>query len=260
MLKLVKGQYLGVTRQHYERSPLSFIDITYHQKVFTGWHAHERAHITFVLNGGNRETRKNTDKSVSAGQVIFYNSGELHRNDYTVFPSRNLNLEIDPIFFKSFEVNEYRVNEAVQNGRLTSQEFMRLFYESVYKDAVADDSTQMLLLSFLNSNSSINAPSWLERIRDVLHDQWNTWPTLLELAAEAGVHPVTLSKYFHRFFGCTFGAYLRKIKTQHAIMMIRRNAYPLSYICHACGFSDQSHFIRCFKEQTGMLPNQLARL
>jgi len=259
MLNLEKGQYLGLNRRYDRQETLNFIDTTYHEKVFNGWHAHERAHLTFVLNGGNREQRKNSDEPRFTGQVVFYHSHELHRNDHTVFPSRNLNLEIDPSFFGEYKVTGEQFEYALKAGTLTSLEFTRLFNESIFKDALTDDSLKLLLLSCLGGTPIQNTPDWLFRIRDLLNDCWDSWPTLSELAAETSVHPVTLSKYFHRFFGCTLSAYMRNLKAQHGLVMIRSGKYSLSEISHACGYSDQSHFIRCFKGATGMLPKHFER-
>src|ERR1051325_2157158 len=113
MLNLKEGQFLGTNRRNYRHRTLNFIDTTYHETVFDGWHTHTRPHLTFVLNGGNREKRKNSDQTLITGQVVFYHSGEPHRNDHTVFPSRNLNLEIEPAFFEEYQLTEELVYAAV---------------------------------------------------------------------------------------------------------------------------------------------------
>lgn len=259
MINLEKGQYLGVNRQYCSQSSLSFIDTAYSEKVFNGWHAHERAHLTLVLNGGNLEKRKNGEQALLAGKVVFYHSQELHQNDYTIFPSRNLNLEIDDSFFTNYGITEQQIGQAIDSGQLTSLEFTRLFHETVFKSPVSSDSLHLLLISF-TQEAGKTTPDWLMRLRELLHDRWDQWPTLTELAAESQVHPVTVSKYFHRFFGCTLGSYMRKLKAQHALAMVRSGRYSLSEICHACGFADQSHFIRSFKDATGMLPKKFEKL
>lgn len=259
MMKLQEGEYLGVNRPYASQAALRFIDTAYHQKVFNGWHAHDKAHLTLVLNGGNREMRKNSDQPLVTGQVVFYHSGELHRNDHTVFPSRNLNLEIDNYFFEHYEIQEQQLNQALTSGRITSLEITRLFNETVLTGPASADSQHLLLLSFLQ-RAERDTPVWLFRLQELLHDRWDQWPSLAELSAEAGVHPVTLSKYFHRFFGCTLSVYLRKLKAAHGLALIRSGKFSLSEICHACGFADQSHFIRSFKDATGMLPKKFEKL
>ncbi|WP_129716179.1 helix-turn-helix transcriptional regulator [Pedobacter sp. SYP-B3415] len=254
LLSLEEGQYLGKNRRSLHYDKLNFIDTTYHEKVFNGWHMHERAHLTLVLNGGNREIRKNSDRALITGQVVFYHSGEVHRNDHTIVPSRNLNLEIDPGFFADYQLTEQQIDTAIRNGQLSSLEIMSLFNEVLFQEDTSTAGVHLLLLGAVTEVAKRNIPDWLLRLRDLLNDRWDSWPSLCDLAAEADVHPVTISKYFHRFFECTLGVYMRKLKAQHAFTMIRSGNHSLSEIAHACGFADQSHFSRCFKATTGMLP------
>jgi len=259
MLNLGQGEYLGVNNPYQSRASLHFVDTAYHQKVFNGWHAHEAAHLTLVLNGGNLEKREAGEKTLLTGDVIFYHSHEMHRNDHTIFPSRNLNLEIEHAFFDRYDIGEQQIAGALTTGKITSLEMARLFQETVLSDPISADSLHLLLLSFLQSPEK-KVPSWLYKVQEMLHDNWYQWPTLTDLSSAAQVHPVTLSKYFHRFFGCTLGSYMRRLKTQHALVMIRSGKYQLSEICHYCGFADQSHFIRIFKDATGMLPKKFEKL
>jgi AraC family transcriptional regulator len=83
--------------------------------------------------------------------------------------------------------------------------------------------------------------------------------TLQRLALETGVHPVTISKHFPRYFNCTLSVYIRKLRVQKAIGMLKANDTTLKGIAYACGFSDQSHFIRCFKTYTGFLPKDFRK-
>ncbi|QMW02489.1 helix-turn-helix domain-containing protein [Spirosoma foliorum] len=231
----------------------------YPAKVSEEWHSHEQAHVTFMLRGGNRERRTKTEQQLGAGQLVFYHSRELHRNDHTLFPSRNLNLEIEPIFFQTYHLTEHQVDQAVKTGRLTGLEVTRLFYEALHPDPSAADSLHLLLLGYLQKTKGPGRPVGLLRAREWLHDNWYTWPTLAELAAVAGLHPVTLSKYFPQYFGYSLSQYMRRLKVQQALPLVSASRYSLSEIAYRCGFADQSHFIRCFKEQTGMPPSSFKR-
>ena len=50
-------------------------------------------------------------------------SYELHRNVHTIFPSRNLNLEVGNSFFDHYDINEKQLSLAMTSGRPTSLEF-----------------------------------------------------------------------------------------------------------------------------------------
>jgi AraC family transcriptional regulator len=42
--------------------------------------------------------------------------------------------------------------------------------------------------------------------------------------------------------------------------MIKQSNSDLSQVAYACGFADQSHFIRTFKSMTGLLPAKFKNL
>ncbi len=62
------------------------------------------------------------------------------------------------------------------------------------------------------------------------------------MATIIGVHPVTISKYFPRYFSCTLGEYMRKLKIEKSLSLIKSPGNSLTNVAYACGFFDQSHF------------------
>ena len=119
-----------------------------------------------------------------------------------------------------------------------------------------------LLLTLLQSTSeppSQNLPGWAIKLKTLLHDRWCEVVPLDESAQELGVHPVTISKSFARYFGCTYGTYLRKLKIERSIPLVKDPRLSLTQVALRCGFSDQSHFTRSFKEATGLLPRDVRR-
>jgi AraC family transcriptional regulator len=74
------------------------------------------------------------------------------------------------------------------------------------------------------------------------------------IAAAAGIHPVHLARVFRRHCGYTLGDYVRKLRVDFAARQLLATDEPLAGIAFAAGFSDQSHFTKVFKRQTGMTP------
>jgi AraC family transcriptional regulator len=93
-----------------------------------------------------------------------------------------------------------------------------------------------------------------------MHDRWNESLSLQVLSDETGIHPVTISYYFPKYFACTFGAYMRKLKVSHALTLMKAGNTSLTSIAYECGFADQSHFIHTFKNLTGFLPAKYRKL
>ena len=85
-------------------------------------------------------------------------------------------------------------------------------------------------------------------------------PTLSELAAEVGLHPVHVASTFRRHVGCTVGHYLRQRRVTWACQQLAGTDAPLAEIALEAGFADQSHFCRTFKRHVGLTPAAYRRL
>ena len=100
-------------------------------------------------------------------------------------------------------------------------------------------------------------PSWLERVLDLLHSRFRERITLDELAREAGVHPMHLTRVFRRFHGRSIGEAQREMRLDWAERLIRASDEPIGRIAIRAGFSDQSHFTRVFRASRGVTPGAL---
>ncbi len=63
-----------------------------------------------------------------------------------------------------------------------------------------------------------------------------------------------LSSVFHRKTGVTFREYLRRVRVESAKAHIGANELSVSEIAELVGYGDTSHFLRAFKNVTGMTP------
>jgi AraC family transcriptional regulator len=243
---------------------ISLIQTEHNEKTFEGWHSHKNAHITLFLKGGTIEKRKNETISVSPGTILFYHSDELHLNQNTIFPSKNINIEIDERYFDEFEINEDILKNATANKIKTKLLILKIYKESLINDAFSNDSINMLLsYSLSNKNYSDNfskCPSWVKIIYELLNDCWNENPSLTHLSKTLDINPISISKHFPKYFGATLGEYMRKLKVNRSIQLINQTPESLTKIGFECGFSDQSHFIRTFKEETGFLPKDFRKI
>jgi len=98
-------------------------------------------------------------------------------------------------------------------------------------------------------------PGWLIRAEELVHATLDDTPSLAEIAAAVEVHPVHLSRTFRRFYGCTLGEYVRRLRVRRAAEALVRTDLPLSRIALEAGFSDQAHFSRVFKQLVGCTPS-----
>jgi AraC family transcriptional regulator len=258
MIRLESAAYLGKNRKSFSLDGIVVSETEYTQKVSEDWHYHVNNHLTYILHGGNREQRKNYEAQALPGKLFMYPSGILHRNLNTAHPSKNINLEVEDRFLIQYDLT-FSVSSSVDLKFL----LLKIFKECLISDNDSATAIQALVLNLfesLHEKDERISPRWVALIEEVLQDRWNENVSLMELSNELKLHPVTVSKSFPKHFNCTLGTYSRKIKIDRAISLIRQSDRLLTEIALECGFFDQSHFIKAFKEVTGFTPKEFQRL
>ena len=139
----------------------------------------------------------------------------------------------------------------------------RLYGEFRNSDEVSPlvmEGLALEIMSELSRNSmkdsAKKSPAWLKRARDVIHSRFSECLTLAGVAESVDVHPVHLASVFRRFYRCSVGEYIRRLRIESACEEIARSDTPLTQIALGAGFSDQSHFSKTFKHLMGMTPSQ----
>lgn len=110
---------------------------------------------------------------------------------------------------------------------------------------------------YLQKNKGKKAPAWAKALREMIQDQVDTNMTLSlqQISDELEINPAYLSREFSKYFdNLSFGDYIRKLRIEKAISLIETTGHHLGEIAYLTGFSDQSHFTRIFKQQTGQTP------
>jgi AraC-like DNA-binding protein len=110
---------------------------------------------------------------------------------------------------------------------------------------------------YLEQLKSKKIPGWAKELKDMLQDQidTNVVLSLQQASQELEINPAYLSRKFSKYFDdLSFGDYVRKMRIDKAISFMNTTEYSLTEIAYLTGFSDQSHFTRIFKKQTGQTP------
>ena len=261
MLSLQQGAYLGSVdtsiHDNYLIASLTSYSEAAAQKER---HCHENPHISFVLTGGNLEKRKNTEIERLPGKISFYHSGEYHQSVKIIDKSRHINLELQRQFFAECDVSENELSGAVTRTPDAKFLLLKIYRELVLRDELSAISVRMLLLQLLNNPSQKQHTSWILQIEELLRNNCSQQLSLNNLAAAVHLHPVTVSREFHKHHSCTLGEYMRKLKVEKALTLVKTTKWSLTEIAFECGFADQSHFIRTFKCFTGFLPRDYRKI
>lgn len=225
-------------------------------------HFHETAHLSFVLTGGVIDKRKTSEATRVSGELMFFRAGEPHQSIYQGFPVKNVNIELESDFFRASEVDETNLSDSFITSPNAKLSMLKIYKEISANDRFSNSSIEMLLLN-LSTDEKFNKkprPVWLNKIVELLHDNWNEEISITDLATATSVHPKTVSKYFPKYFNCTLGEYRRQIKIEKSLSLIRTSKTSLTDIAYQCGFYDQSHFTGAFKQLTGFRPKEFQKI
>ena len=237
---------------------------TYSENNFnTEFHYHSNPHLSFVLQGGNIESRKKQSIERKAGDMMFFHSGEIHQTLPGTLRTKNMNLELEYAFLNKYNISEEQVSVIIEQNIDSKFWMLKMYKELIENDSFSDSSIQLLLLSAIAkpmNGKQHTRPEWIKTLAEVLQDEWDKFHSLDELSLVLNIHPVTISKYFTKSFGCTLGEYMRKLKIEKSLSLIQNSSLSLTEIALACGFADQSHFTRNFKRLTGQLPKEFQKL
>ncbi|MCW3463921.1 helix-turn-helix domain-containing protein [Chitinophaga nivalis] len=254
-----KGTYVGkkVRERHFSHIITSETVFEAHQS--SDWHYHVNPHFSHILEGGSKELRKGNSGRQYAGTGLYYHPGEAHQNVDYLPGTRIFNIELGEAFFNRYEVAPPPASLMFeQHHQLNTGGIIRIMREHYLQDNASPLAIDQLCIDLLHPEQETFrcCPEWAAKIKAILYDNWRDPLSLPELAVQLNLHPVTISRYFSKYFGCSAGAYLRRIKIERAIALIRQGRFTLTEIAYECGFTDQAHFTKTFYRMTGWLPRQ----
>ena len=76
-----------------------------------------------------------------------------------------------------------------------------------------------------------------------------------QLAALAGLSSYQFEERIRSIFQLTAGQFIRNLRLENAMRLLRASAAPIAQVALECGYSDQSAFTRQFRQTTGMPPS-----
>src|SRR4030095_3988525 len=225
-------------------------------------HKHELTNIAFTLNGSFTEILANRRLECGSQSVVFKPAGEAHANEYGRSGVRCLLVELQPQRLENLQpLSNVLSRVGHVRGSMLSMLALRLCIEMRVMDNASSLAIEGLLLEVIaelsrhsHFVSERRVPRWLERAREILHEHSSETIGLSDVAEAVDIHPVHLAREFRKFYGCTLGEYLRRLRIQFACHKLSTSAMPLIEIALAAGFSHQAHFSRLFKRYIGMTP------
>lgn len=226
-------------------------------------HYHESAHLCLIVHGTDVETRAGRSYRRQAGDLHFYHAGESHAS--TVHSARFTSalVEFGAHFLSRYELTEDQLARAVRENGQAPFLVLQLQHELQRNDAHTPLGLHALALELVNYSRERFEPAtprWVSTVAQLLEEHAHAPLSLGELAAACGAHPVTISRQFRRYFNCSLGEYRRRIMVRRSLPLVDEATSTLSHVAFACGFADQSHFIRTFRRVTHFRPSEYRQL
>jgi len=256
------GTFFGAIHAKREQCAAIFSDVRHSSPRKLPMHSHELPFFALLLDGHYGERYLHRQAQFPPFTVMFRPAGIPHQDEIGPRGVRLFEIELRPSW-------QRRLAECSASLDTARDDFfggpllwlgMKLFRE-VQSSAVPNEFTVETLLAELLSHAaqsprsqSKHSPPWLSRILDKLQTEHCRRLTLEELARQAGVHPVHLSRVFRRCTNEGISDYVHRLRVRSACEQMLVPQASLADISFSTGFADQSHFTRSFRRITGMTP------
>lgn len=81
--------------------------------------------------------------------------------------------------------------------------------------------------------------------------------SLSTLATMVNMHPRTFSRQFGERYGASPMRYYRRLRLEHAHLLLRQTSWSVAKIAELCGFTEPTNFSACFVQHYGISPQRL---
>ncbi|MCE4536271.1 AraC family transcriptional regulator [Pelomonas sp. P7] len=224
-------------------------------------HEHPDGHFIVVLAGRYRSSARGAERLLGPGDVLWNPPGTRHRDSFVEPGGRFAAL--------SLGASQAAGLGLLDGGARRLRDAAQRFAQALAGKAGALDLGGLLqveagchelcALSATVPRADAAAigdrrePAWLRRCMEQLVDDCERPLRLADLAASAGVHPVSLSRAFRRRYGLSPGQLQRRALLNRAACRLREGQ-PIADVAAQLGFADQSHFTRLFRAEYRCTP------
>ena len=120
-----------------------------------------------------------------------------------------------------------------------------------YTDNSSADGTH----AATSSDTRSLAPWQTRKVKEFIDASLDSTIRLRDCASKARLSASYFSHAFKATFGTTVCDYIRRRRVERAQQLMLLSTDPLSQIALACGFADQAHYCRVFRDVVGLSPN-----
>lgn len=228
-------------------------------------HHHDEPGVSLVVRGAFLERIGGRERDYARGHLAYLPAGVTHAQAFGAGGARQVIFrpEADWIDYLAdckvalADAPHVRSPAFAQLGDRLQQE---LHHDDVFSNLACEGMILELVAALGRACAAEQAPArppaWLRAARDFIHEHALEPVSLAAIARAAGRHEIHLAREFRRYYATSVGAYLRRLRTEHAARLLQQPDLALSDIALACGFSSHAHLCREFKARLGATPAQ----
>jgi len=220
-----------------------------------GRHAHPQACVAVLVDGAVEKQFTGRATEAEVGTVVSMPREEPHEDR---FGSQGANIVVvelpngaDGVFSALDRVACFKDWQALLIG-------LRIARELAVADSFTALAVEGLGLELCaiagRACSPLPAQRWLREAHSLLSERFLHMPTVVEIAAEVGVHPARLAQSFRAHYRESLGEHVRRLRLEWAAAQLVHTDAGLASLAVDAGFVDQSHFTRAFRKQFGTTP------
>ena len=267
MLTLSPGQYLVGSLRHIRLPGWSLTLSAYPPGFSYTWHVHEAPTFFVLLRGQHHDRSRRGSFDQSPLSAVFHPTTGPHATRVGPRGMVGINLELTDRWLKRCHLSrsdlelDYQLLDSPE-ARLLSLRLAILAHGGGQVAAAEVETIAVELVACLTADAAAPAPgpAWLRRATELLRARLHDPVSLVNVAAEVGLHPVYCARAFRRALGCSVSDYVRALRLADAGRLILDDRCPLAEVAVRVGFADQSHLTRMFSRKLGCTPGRLQRI
>ena len=225
-------------------------------------------HILYIAQGCCHVYDNGIEIRAESGSIICYYPGEeqhysfvgneVTTSYYIHFTSENLEIMLKEMGIGSKRIVNIGVSSTVINifDKLISEfSLKKNLYEYYCHGLIFELLTVISRKSQFEINDTrFQTTSRLNRVRRIMHDQYNIPRTIADYASMCHLSENRFSVIFKEEFGVTPNQYIAKVKIQKAKDLLNDTDMSIAQISEFLGMNNQNYFSRMFKKHTGLSP------
>jgi AraC family transcriptional regulator len=228
-------------------------------------HQHDEPSMGIVVSGVFLERISNDERTYSRGTASFCPAATTHSQQFGATGVRQIIFRPADSWLEYLADCKAPLDNAPHTQSATFRDLGdKLLGEMRQNDGfsvVACEGILLEIIAAFGRNKAAMAgttkpPPWLSAAREFMHENACTSLTMTKIAREAGRHEIHVAREFRRFFGCSVGAYLRRLRIEQAAHLLLKPQFSISEIALSCGFASHSHLCREFKARLGVTPTE----